>query len=521
MRALVWILLAAFVNATVAAAGMPPTPPPARLTDVHKHEPSRSDGPPPLPPIPLTTDLPSAIDSQLPRLGSAASAALPQSVQYQIGYTMMLQMRSQGQLLQDPAVDEYLNWIGKRLASQSEKGAAHFHYLCVNTPVVNAFAAPGDFVFINSGLILFTHSESELAAVMAHETAHETQNHIARKVLNAQHANMESLAAMLATILLGAAGGSGQAIEGGIVASQGLAAQEQIDYSRSVEEEADRVGIEYLAAAGFDPQAMPDVFDHMMRMQGLQDAWVPAVLIDHPITVNRIAQARARAAQFPPAPNTSSPDYYLIKARVRVLSAPADEDVERYFAKKIAHGDHSVGTMYGDALALMHDHQSPRAVKILAKLVRQHPDLHLLYSALGHAQAQAGEMPEALATFAQAKRLFPLNVPVTVRYARTLMDDGKNAQAHAMLLNLFNIVDPTPSEIALTARAASAAGDLGDAYYYMGYYQLSLGNVPLAVKQYQIALGTPGLNPVQRKRIAAALKQARGYLMEMRHGHGG
>lgn len=491
MRAFVWIVLAAFVNATALAAATPP----------------------PLPPIPLTTDLPSAIDAQLPNLGSAASVDLPQNEQFQIGYEMMLQMRAQSQLLEDPEVEEYLNWIGKRLASQSEQGAANFTYLCVNTPVVNSFAAPGDFVFINTGLILFTQTESELAAVMAHETAHETQNHIAREMLNAEHANVESLAAMLATILLGAiGGGGGQAIEGGIVASQGLAEQEQIDFSRSVEEEADRVGIEYLAAAGFDPEAMADIFEKMMNMEGVQDAWVPAVLIDHPITTDRIAEARARATQFPAAPDTSSPDYYLIKARVRVLTAPADEDVQQYFANKMAHGDHSVGTEYGDALALMRDHQAQRAVKILSGLMHHHPDLHLLYSALGQAEAQAGEMPQALATFAEANRLFPLNVPVTVRYAETLMADGKNAEAHSMLLDLFNNVDPTPDQIQLIARAASAAGDLGDAYYYTGEYQLRMGNLALAIKQYQIALGMRGLNVVQRERIAARMKQVQVYL---------
>ncbi len=517
MRAFVWLLLAAFVNATVAMAGASPLSPPVVLTAAHKRAPRGAGTPPPLPPIPLTTDLPSAIDSQLPDLGSEAYVALPENEQVQIGYAMMLQMRAQNQLLGDPEVEEYLNWIGKRLASQSAQGGAHFNYLCVNTPVVNSFAAPGNFVFINSGLMLFTKTESELAAVMAHETAHETQNHLARKLINAQHANVESLAAMLATILLGAVGGGGgQAIEGGIVASQGLAAQEQIDYSRSVEEEADRVGIEYLAAAGFDPEAMADIFGRMMDLEGVQDAWVPAVLQGHPITRDRIAEAQARAAQYPHAPDTSSPDYYLIKARVRVLTAPADEDVQRHFAEKIAHGDHSLGTMYGDALALTRNHQATRAVKILMNLRRRHPDLHLLYIALGQAQAQAGEMPQALATFKQAMRLFPLNVPVTVRYAETLMADGRNAQAHALLFHLFNIVDPTPGEIQLTARAASAAGDLGDAYYYMGYYQLSLGNVPLAVKQYQIALGMPRLNSVQRARITAALQQAMGYLARMR-----
>ena len=521
MRALVWVLLAAFVNATVAAAGVPPVSPPIPSTAVRKRGASKFVAPPPLPPIPLTTDLPSALESDLPDLSSPASVVLPMHEQYQIGYEMMLQMRAQHQLIGDPEVEEYLNSVGKRLAAQSPLGAASFHYFCVNTPVINSFAAPGHNVFINSGLILFTHTESELAAVMAHETAHEVQNHIARKLLNAQHANIDSLAAMLATILLGAASGSGNAIAGGIVASQGLAAQEQIDYSRSVEEEADRVGLELLAAAGFDPEGMPDVFEKLMRLQGLQDAWVPAVLIGHPMTADRVAYTRAHAAQYPPVPDTSSPDYYLIKARIRVLTAPADENVQRYFAQRIAHGHRGLGTMYGDALALMRDRRAQQAVRILSMLLRQHPDLHLLYIALGQAQAQAGEMPQALATFAHAERLFPLNVPVTVRYAQTLMADGKNEQAHDLLRNLFNLVDPTPGEIELTARAASAAGDLGGAYYYMGYYQLDTGNVPLAVKQFQIALGMPNLNPVQRQRITAALKQARGYLMRMRRHHGG
>ena len=497
MRAFVWILLAAFLNSAVATAAVPP----------------------PLPPIPLTTDLPSAIDSQLPALGSAASVALPKSEQFQIGYTMMLQMRAAHQLLEDPEVEEYLNEVGKRLAAQSAQGASGFHYLCVNTPVVNSFAAPGNFVFINSGLIVFTQTESELAAVMAHETAHETQNHIARKLLNAHKANMESLATMLATILLGAVGGSGQAIEGGIVASQGLAAQEQIDYSRSVEEEADRVGIEYLAAAGFDPEAMADIFQKMMRLEGIQDSWVPAVLIDHPITVDRIAQARARAAQFPPVSNTSSPDYYIIKERVRVLTAPSSENLVRYYANRIARGHHDLGDDYGYALALQRAGQARRAVQLFATLLREHPDLHLLYVALGHAQAAAGEMSAALATFERAKRLFPLNVPVTVRYAQALMQDGRNAQAHRMLLDLFNLVNPTPGQIELTARAASAAGDLGDAYYYMGEYQLSQGNLPLAIKQYQIALSMPHLNYVQRERISARMKEVKDYLMQLRARH--
>lgn len=371
----------------------------------------------------------------------------------------------------------------------------------------------GGWVFIFTSMINYCHSESELAAVMAHETAHIVENSVLRGIQDQQQASMISLAGMLAAILLGAlGGGGGDAIEGGIVASQGLAAQHQIDFTRLEEEEADRVGIQLMAAAGFDPEAMGNIWDRMMRDEGVQNGWVPAILQDHPVDSVRIADARERAAQYPPVADTSSPDFYLIRERVRVLTAPGDEDLARQYAKQIENGDHSLPTMYGDALALVQDNEASQAVPILKKLIAQHGDLHLLYSALGQAQDKAGDTQQALATFQLAEELFPRNVPITIRYAQTLMSDGKNAQAHDVLLDLFNNVDPTPDQIQLTARAASAAGDLGDAYYYMGEYQIADGNLRLAAEQYQLALRSPHLSYVQRQRITARLKEVRDYL---------
>ena len=500
MRAFVLILLAAFLNATtVAVAAQPGAPIPY------------------LPANPLSTDLPSAINSQLPDLSSTASGILNKQEQYEIGYSVMMQMREQHALFSDPETLEYIQQIGQRLASQSADGGGYFHYVVPISDEIQSFAVTGGWVFIFTGLITATHTESELAGVMAHETAHITQNHVARGLQNQQQASMTALAGMLATILLGAlGGGGGDAIEGGIIASQGLAAQQQIDFTRSEEEEADRVGIQYLAAAGFDPEGLADMFERVMQQRSLQDSWVPAVLIDHPADADRIAEARARAAQFPPTPNTSSPDYYLIRERARVLTAPGGEDIQRVYAQRISHGDHSLGTMYGDAVALLQDNKASQAVPILKKLIAEHGDLHDLYATLGQAQAKAGQMRDALATFRLAMQLFPRNVPVTIRYAQTLMAAGRNAQAHDTLLDLFNNVEPTPDQVELTARAASAAGDLGDAYYYMGEYQIENGNLPLAAEQYQLALRTPHLTGVQRERIAARLKEVRDYLASAR-----
>jgi predicted Zn-dependent protease len=467
------------------------------------------------PPMPSTRVLtgPTA-GSDLPDMGSPAETSLSRSDEFRLGAMVAKELRDQNVLIEDPEVSEYINDIGKRLASQSEMGGEYFHYFVIRDTTINAFAVTGGYVFFNAGLVLATENESELAGVMAHETAHITQHHIARMLADQSRQSLTTAAAMIGAILLGALAGGGQATEGAIVAAQGLAVQHQINFTRDNEWEADRVGIGYLAAAGFDPSGMGDMFENMARHQGLAATYIPAMLVDHPLDSERIAEQRARAAQFPARSGHDSQSYELIHERVRVLTATGDTDLAQQYAQKIAHGGDNMGNQYGRALALMGGNHAAaeEAVRILSRLVQQHEGLTVLYAALGQAQARAGHVNEALATFKRAASLFPRNVPVTVRYAETLMTAGRAGEAHTMLLDLFNIVPPTPDQIRLTALAASAAADPGDAYYYMGEYQLSNGDLQLAVQQYQLALASPNISSIQRQRYRARLDEVREFL---------
>jgi predicted Zn-dependent protease len=449
--------------------------------------------------------------SELPELGSPASAVLSQTDEYRLGAMVTKELRDQNALIEDPEISEYVNGVGQHLASQSAEGGRHFQYFVIKDPAINAFAVPGGFVFINAGLVLATSTESELASVMAHETAHVTQHHIARMIADQSKQSITSVAAVLAAILLGAIGG-GQAIEGGLAAAQGLAVQHQINFTRDNEMEADRVGIGFLAGAGYDPNAMAGFFETMSRHEGLAATYIPAMLIDHPVTTDRVAEARARAAQFPTHQVHDSQSYELIRERVRVLTATGDVDLAGQYAQKIAHGGDTVGNRYGEALALMNSNRADEALKILTPLLQQHEDLTLLHAAYGQAQAKAGHVKDALVTFQRAEQLFPRNVPVTVRYAETLMAAGRPAEAHNMLLDLFNNVPPTPDQIRLTALAASAAGDAGDAYFYMGEYQIAGGDLNLAAQQLQLALASPHITQIQRQRYQARLEEVREYL---------
>jgi beta-barrel assembly-enhancing protease len=453
--------------------------------------------------------------SDLPDMGSPAAAVLSQSDEYRLGAMVAHELREQNALLEDPEVSEYINWIGKRLASQSAMGGEYFHYFVVKDTSINAFAVTGGFVFINAGTILASSNESQLAGVMAHETAHITQHHIARMLVDQSKQGLTTAAALIGAILLGALGG-GQAVEGGIAAAQGLAAQHQINFTRENEWEADRVGIGYLAAAGFDPYGMGSMFETMARHTGLAATYIPAMLIDHPMDSDRIAEQRARAAQFPPRKGKDSQSYALIRERVRVLTASGDVDLARQYEDKVARGDTDIGTRYGEGLALMLGNHPNEAVGIFSQMVKQHEGLTLLHAALGQAEAKAGRTRDALATFKHAEELFPRNVPVTVRYAETLMATGRPGEAHTMLLDLFNNVPPTPDQIRLTALAASAAGDPGDAYFYMGEYQIAGGDLPLAVQQLQLALAAPNITQIQRQRYQARLDEVRDFLASIR-----
>src|ERR1700674_630138 len=228
----------------------------------------------------------SAVDQDLPDLGSPATAAVSLDEEYRAGLGWFAGMRQSGQVLEDPEVSDYIQQIGHSLSSHAEEGQHQFYYFVLKDPVVNAFAMPGGFIAIQSGLILATRNENELAGVMAHETAHVTQRHLVRGMIDQTHAGLVSTAAMLAAIILGATAGRGDpsAMEGAILAGQSAAIQHQINYTRSQEFEADRIGIGTMATAGYDPLGMASFFEQLSRgMPSPERVNAVQFLIDHPI----------------------------------------------------------------------------------------------------------------------------------------------------------------------------------------------------------------------------------------------
>lgn len=448
-------------------------------------------------------------DEDLPDIGSPADTALSRDMEQQIGRSIYKSLRDTGHVITDPETQEYIQDIGQKLAAHTKDNGQKFRFFVVNDPAINAFALPGGYIGVHSGLLLATASESELAGVLAHEIAHVTQRHISRAIYANQRASILTMAAMLGAILLGAATGSSDAIQGAVVAAQGASAQQQINFTRTNEYEADRVGVGLLAAAGFDPMGMPSFFETMARQTGPIASQAPEFLRTHPVTVNRIAETRERAMQLPRRDVEDATGYSLTRARLRVLGARTpDAALERFRADMddpARVGD--IGTAYGIALVQLQRGEFAEAEKAFLTLTTTNPSVIPFHTGLAQAQLGLGQIEASFRTYERAMQLFPRNVPLTVHYAEALMQQGRPKDAHRVLLDLLNTVAPTPEQVRLIALAASAARDTGDAHYYMAEYHLMGGDLMLAADELRIALSIPGLDTVQRARFSSRLAE--------------
>ena len=331
-------------------------------------------------------------------------------------------------------------------------------------------------------------------------------------MIDQTHAGLASAAAMLAAILVGVTAGRGNpgATEGAVLAAQSASIQHQINYTRSQEFEADRIGIGTMASAGYDPLGMASMFEELNR-NSPDPSRVKQVefLIDHPLSAERVAEARNRAAQIGRVYHEDSLGYRLMKERLRSL-VENPQTVREYYVNLLKNGGGmTIEERYGKAIADIYAKNPAAAIPDLKALLREYPKVNEFYGALGQAYLANGQTKESQAILEKALDLFPRDAPITIRLADTLMHAGDNKRAQLILDDLFNQVEPTPNQAKLIAKAANAAGNVADSYYYMADFYLMNGDLMMASSQLQLALGLPDLNAIQRARISAMLAEVR------------
>ncbi len=456
----------------------------------------------------------SADDINLPDMGSPADALLSKSTEAQIGRAIMRDIRASGMVVEDPQIAEYINEIGHRIAAQANDGDHEFTFFVVNDPRINAFALPGGYIGVHTGLIEASRNESELAGVVAHEVAHVTQRHIARAVHASSRQSILSTALMLGAMILGAAGGDSDIVQAGMAMSQGGAVQQQINFTRSNEYEADRIGIRALTNAGFDAYGMASFFEVMSRQDtSSPDSRIPDFLRTHPVTTERISEARARASDYERVHSIDSQGYGIARSRIVVQRYDTAKAAVEHFERE-PYSRQSPVERYGRAVAYQRDGRNTDANRIFEDLIEADKTVIAYHIGLGQTQLALEDYAASEQTFARAIELFPRNVPLVIHYAEALLQTGNADKAHAILLDLLNNVPPTPEQVRLIAKAANEAGDVAEAMYYMSEFRLMTGDLVGGISFLRQALALPELQEIQRIRFEARIDFIREFLTE-------
>lgn len=488
---------------------------------------------------------------RLPDMGSSAGTLITPAQEAQYGAMYLRELRRYGWVLDDPLLDGWLNSLGFELASVTENSGSDYTFFMIRSRQVNAFATLGGYIGMNAGLVLTAESEDEVAAVLAHEIAHVTQRHIVRSVEAAQKDQIPILLGMLAGAIAAQSAGSADGAQAAIASGMSLMMQRQINHTRAAEQEADRLGIQTLARAGYDPDAMAGFFGRMGRISraGGGEGGVPEFLRTHPVTTNRISEARDRAQrmrQDPPRDFSSrraghshpllpaglaldrdvlggprqSHRFDLARERLRVLTAPSPPqavDEYRRIGERSRDGL-SDAQRYGYALARIRHGQAQAAVTELQSLIERHPTDHWLTLALAEAQHQAGDHATAVETYESLHRSMPNNLAVALSYAQALNETGTREaglRAQTLLRPIARSSAADFSYQRILARASELAGDdirAAEAHAEVAFLN---GRAEDALNQLRGLQQRNDLDYVQRARIDARITEVTPIVLEM------
>lgn len=494
----------------------------------------------------------SAQDSRLPDIGSSAGTVLGPAEQKEYGQMMLAQLRNYGYILEDPLIDGWLRDLGDRLGAASDNPKQDFTFFMVKDREVNAFATVGGYIGVNAGLVLVADTEDEVAAVLSHEIAHVTQSHVLRSVERAKRDSIPILLAMLGAIAIAESGSSsaGNAAMAAMASAQGIAAQRQINYTRSNESEADRLGIRTLVRSGYDPKAMADMFERMQALErsnrGGEKYRTPDYLQSHPVTTTRIAEAKERAAQmvgpearFTPAATASDNpllpsslriatvvpggtdklQFGWVRERLRVLSANTPAAAISEYEHMRRAGTLDDAQRYGLAYAHLLAGQGNAAATELAPLLEKHPGDVWLSLAMAQADARAGRPAAADARFEALLARMPRNRAVALTYAGVLAERNNAAagkRAQQVLRPLLDSAGDDPLFQTTLGRVNEIAGDpvrAGEAFAEAAYLN---GRAEQALVQLNTLKKRDDLDYYARARIDARIAAITPIVLELR-----
>ena len=382
-----------------------------------------------------------ATPARLPSLGDGSEISLGE--ERRLGDSIMREILRDPDVIEDPVLAEYVGGIWQRLREAAQlRGELSpeleeqfaWELMLIRDKSVNAFALPGGYMGVHLGLIGVVSSQDELASVLAHELSHITQRHIARMLTQQQRQSPLMIGSMILGLL--AASRNPQAAQAMMVGGQAVTVQTQLNFSRDMEREADRVGYGVATQAGFEPAGFVTMFEKLLHASRLNDSGGYPYLRSHPLTTERIADMQSRQ-QLLPTQSAASVDlqHGLLSARARVLAQP-NVDALRFFSQD-ANSRHATPARQAAALyaAVLADSQlrdlerARQRLSALSLLVQHDPTarelMQLLSAELSLANGQPMQAVAQLQSLPQRRTVRLLLAQA--RVATGLPDQGRLA----------------------------------------------------------------------------------------------
>ena len=425
--------------------------------------------------------------NQLPDLGDASSGIVSPAMERQIGDNFLRQVYASVPTVRDPLLKYYTRTHIYDLTQYSELRGSVLNPVLIDSDQINAFAAPGGIVGINLGLMLNAHDVHEYSAVIAHELAHLSQRHFARGLEQQRRQTVPTIAAMIAAILVGVAGGG----DAGLAAISGVQAAAQANalrYSRGREQEADRLGLDTMVRAGLDPAGMSRMFERMHRAYRFSRT-PPEFLLTHPLTDSRIADARSNAMGLPKREYVDSTDYRMMRTRAILHYSTSPKDAVKTFGKLRRNNPDDPAAQYGYALALAKDGQPDEALVELRAIFDADPSRILFIATRAELLNQAGRREDAARLLSHHLVINPDNAPLSALYAQVLSDQGRFQDAMAVLQRQTQ-VDPYDVDSWYDlAEVSGLAGDIVAVHRARAEFFALHGNYQKAIQHLRYARG--------------------------------
>ena len=414
-------------------------------------------------------------DFNLPVLGDTTSGMVSPQQEYELGRAWLSAFRSRVRTLDDPLLQQYLENLTLELAQHSELSDFRLELVIVNNPTLNAFAVPGGVIGVHTGLFRFAESEHQLASVLAHELAHLSQRHFARGLENRKASSVGTMAGLLAGIVLAATVG-GDAGMAAMSMTQAAALESSLRYSRQNEQEADRLGIQTLYQSGRDPAAVSGMFERMLAATRYTGHRPPEFLLTHPLTESRVADARARANNYPQRQYPLKPQYHLMRSRALLwMEGNPAKAAQRFKNEMDGVSVSRDASAYGLAIAYSHMGNHSQAASTLAPLLERDPDNVILRLATIELARNRGDYDAALEEISRLEGLHGNNYALQRYKGETLMKAGNYRAASEVLRNLSRQRPKDPEVWYELAEVSGLAGDIVGVHKARAEYFILIG----------------------------------------------